>query len=67
MRSQRLILLGATQNITVRLTSVLSFDAYTNGTAVQQASGRPPILEIDPGERKFAGAVLSAVLATMSV
>jgi hypothetical protein len=63
LTNKRLILRGSTRNITVRLSSVLSFDAYGNGIEVQKASGRPPFLEIDPAELEIAGAVFSAILA----
>jgi hypothetical protein len=63
LTNKRLILRGASRNITVRLSSVLSFDAYGNGIEVQKASGRPPFLEMEPGELEVAGAVFSAILA----
>jgi len=63
LTNKRLILRGASRNITVRLSSVLSFDAYGNGIEVQKASGRPPFLEMEPGELEVAGAVFSAILS----
>lgn len=63
LTSKRLIFLGATRNSTIRLSSVLSFDAFTNGIEVQKASGRPPFLEIEPADLEIAGAMFSAVLA----
>ena len=64
--SKRLILRGATRNITVRLASVLSFEVYANGVEVQKASGRPPFIELDPADIEVTSAVFGAVLATVS-
>lgn len=61
--STRLILRGASRNITIRLSSVLSVEVYGNGVEIQKSRGRPPFVELTPGDVEYAGAVMAAVLA----
>ena len=64
--NRRLILCGASRNITVRLSSVLGFELYGNGVEIQKASGRPPFLEVDGTELELLAGALSGVLAVAS-
>jgi hypothetical protein len=45
--NKRLILMGTTRNITVRLSNVLSFEVYADGIEIQKASVRPPFVKMD--------------------
>jgi hypothetical protein len=62
----RLILRGASRNITVRLSSLLGFEVYANGVELQKASGRPPFVEVEGAELELLAAALSGALAGVS-
>jgi hypothetical protein len=63
--NKRIILRGASRNITVRLTSVLGFEVYANGLEIQKASGRPPFVEVEGDKLELLAAALSGALAAV--
>ena len=47
LTSKRLIFIGAKQNKTIRLSSVLDFQPYSNGLEIQKSTGKSPFLAFD--------------------
>ncbi len=54
LTNKRLILMGASGNKSLRLTSILEVNLFSNGVDLQKATGKSPFIEMDANPEIFA-------------